>query len=399
MSSVPTNQLRISDIAAAVASSVLSALPVFLVAALAPEIRASLHFGVTAFGSVVALYYLSAALGSLPLSRLVEAVGATRALRGGGVVTAVLLLLVAVLARGVISLAVLMALAGLVSAAIQPATNLFLIRRIPAGRRGLAFGLKQAAVPLAVVLSGLAVPALALTLGWRWAFAIVAVLALAASTCMPRARTSLAAYRARPPIPSLSRRDLVYLVFLTFGFGLSVAAASALSTFAVTALTAAGQSHATSGLLTSLAGLAAATTRITVGAQADHRLRAHLVVISVMLLLGTLAYGLLAVATAALDSLLVPSLLFAFAAGWGWNGLFSLAIATRYPAQAARATAITSIGGRAGGVLGPFVFGVVITHASYTWAWLIAAAATASGALILLIGHYVVPSARPIFNR
>ena len=377
----------------AVASSVLSALPVFLVAALAPEIRASLHFDIASFGAVIALYYLSAALGSLPLSRLVEAVGATRALRGCAAITAVLLLLVAVLARDVVSLGVLMALAGLMSAAMQPATNLFLIRRVPAARRGLAFGLKQAAVPLAVVLSGLAVPALALTLGWRWAFGIIAVLALVASAFMPRARTSFAAYRAQAPIPALGRGDVIYLVILTVGFGLGVASASALSAFAVTALTAAGQSHASAGLLTSLGGLAAAATRVGVGAQADHRLRAHLVVIPVMLLLGTAAYGLLALATASIGALLVPSLLFAFAAGWGWNGLFSLAIATRYPEQAARATAITSIGGRAGGVVGPFVFGVVVSHGSYTGAWLIAAGATALGAAIVLIGHFVAPSA------
>lgn len=143
---------------AAVAGSVLSALPVFLVAALAPQIRASLHFGVNIFGAVIALYYLTAALGSLPLSRLVEAVGATRALRGGSLITAVRFLLLAILARGVMSLAVLVALAGLVSAAIQSATNLFLIRRIPADRQGLAFGLKQAAVPSAVVLSCASMP-------------------------------------------------------------------------------------------------------------------------------------------------------------------------------------------------------------------------------------------------
>lgn len=35
--------------------------------------------------------------------------------------------------------------------------------------RGLVFGLKQAAIPLATMLGGVSAPAIAVTLGWRWA--------------------------------------------------------------------------------------------------------------------------------------------------------------------------------------------------------------------------------------
>ena len=41
---------------------------------------------------------------------------------------------------------------------------------MPARRRGAAFGIKQAAAPLATLLAGLAIPVFALTLGWRAAF-------------------------------------------------------------------------------------------------------------------------------------------------------------------------------------------------------------------------------------
>ena len=68
---------------------------------------------------------------------------------------------------------------GLANAVSHPAANLSLAREVPAGRQGLSFGIKQAAIPVATLLAGLAVPTIAVTLGWRWAFAGGAALALA----------------------------------------------------------------------------------------------------------------------------------------------------------------------------------------------------------------------------
>lgn len=374
-------------VAAAVTGSVLSAVPLFLVAALAPQIRDSLQFGITGFGALLALYYLCAAIGSLPLSRVVESIGAMRAMRTGSALVAILLFMFALLARGVVSLACLIALAGFVSSGIQPATNLFLIQRIPVGHRGLAFGFKQAAVPLAVTLSGLSVPVLALTLGWRWTFAIVAALALGASTAMPRTRRPITVHRRQTAVPPLERPDVVYLVALTVGFCLGIASASALTGFVVTALAAADESYTVAGITASLGGLVAASVRMLAGLQFDRRPHSPLAIVVVMLALGAAAYALLAIATAFFKLLLVPAFLLAFALGWGWSGLFNLAIATRYPEQAARATAITSVGGRSGGVLGPFLFGLLVDHGSYAWAWLLTAIAAALGALIILLAR------------
>lgn len=376
------------NVVAAVTGSILSALPVFMVAALAPQIRQSLDFNATVLGAVLALYYLCAALGSVPLSRLVEAVGAARAMRAGGLVTALLLLLIALLTHGLAALALLVALAGVVSSGIQPATNLFLIRRIPGRHRGLAFGFKQAAVPSAVMVSGLAVPVVALTLGWRWTLGLMAVAVLVASLLMPRSQTSFSEYRKRPPVPPIARRDFIYLIILTIGFGLSIVAASALSTFAVTALSSSGIDYGTAGILAALGGAVAAFTRATVGIQADGRLRSPFTVIPVMLGSGAIAYGLIALATALnWTPLLLVALVAAFSLGWGWNGLFSFAVATRFPTQAARATALNSIGGRAGGVIGPFIFGFIATHGSFAMAWLIAAIAAGTGAIIIVLAQ------------
>lgn len=379
--------LKAGDVSAAVVSSVLSALLVFLVAALAPQIRVSLHFNTAGLGFLVSLYYLSAAVSSVPLSRLIEAVGALRAMRWGCALMGLLLLVLAFTVHSFDGLAAIMAVAGLISAGLQNATNLFLVRRTPQNHHGFAFGIKQAAVPMAVLVSGFAVPAVALTLGWRWAFVIAAALAFVTSLAMPRSRISFAEYRSRPPIARLGGRATANLMLLACALALGVAAASALSAFTVTALTDAGQANATAGLLASLGGFAAAGTRIGMGIHADHSHRAHLRVAAAMLGVGALAYVVLALSTSTLSCLLIPAVAVAYAAGWGWNGLFNLAIVSHYPEQAARATGITSVGGRIGGVVGPSVFGLAATHASYTTAWLLVAGAAVCGTLILLAGH------------
>ncbi len=379
--------MRAADVVAAVNASVLSALPIFLVAALAEQIRAALDFGVTALGVSFSIYYLSAALTSVPASRAVEAIGGLRSMRLGSLATGVLLLAFAAAVTDYYGLIVLMVLTGAVSASLQPATNLFLIRRIPDRRRGMAFGLKQAAVPVAVALSGFSVPAVALTIGWRWAFVITGAAAIATAVALPRAQTSLSAYRRSAPIPRLDRQQMRRLLVTTIGFAIGISAVSALSSFTVTALAATGLSQANAGILAALGGVIAGATRVAVGFGADRSRHTHMSRVIVMLLIGGTAFGAVALASAGLTALLLPALAIAFAAGWGWNGLFSLAIATTYPDQAARATGVTSVGGRTGGVVGPFVFGVAATHGGYPLAWLIAALAALAGAIIIGVGH------------
>ena len=84
----------------------------------------------------------------------------------------------------------LLGVAGLANAVAQPAINLFMADQVPIDRQGLAFGIKQSAIPGAILVSGLALPALALPLGWRATFAIcgglVLVVALVARQRRPR---------------------------------------------------------------------------------------------------------------------------------------------------------------------------------------------------------------------
>ena len=72
-----------------------------------------------------------------------------------------------------------------------PGTKTMVARGTDIRRHGLYFGIQAAAVPLAVFLAGVAVPAIGSTLGWRWAFGFAVIVPLASLVLAPP-------YGARP---------------------------------------------------------------------------------------------------------------------------------------------------------------------------------------------------------
>jgi MFS family permease len=367
--------------------SVSTSLAVFLVGALAVQIRPSLHLTLGELGTAVSIYYLASALCSLPAGRLAEWLGGARTMRAAATGAAVSLACVALLASSVWTLAAILVLAGMMDAAMQPATNLFLVRRIRTGRRGLAFGIKQASVPFTALLAGLAVPGIALTLGWRWAFLGAAAVAALAMMVIPRSRMSLAEHRRAWAVRDGDVR-LAPLIVLTVGFGLGMLATAALTTFMVSSMVAAGFDKGLAGFVVATAAATAVVVRITVGLRADRSARDQLPLVSRMLLCGVTGYAVLALAAAThVKPLFVVGAIVAYGAGWGWNGLFNLAISVHHPNAPAKATSIALTGNRTAGIAGPSLFALLVTHASYTVAWLGACGAALAAAVVIFGGY------------
>jgi hypothetical protein len=157
------------------------------------------------------------------------------------------LLGVALLVKSWAGLIACLVFGGLANAVSHPATHLSLPREVPAGRQGLSFGTKQAAIPAATLFAGLAVPGIAVTLGWRWAFAGGATLALAVAFLVP-AGTSTGTVRRKEEVWEKDAR-VAPLVLLALSIGLGSTAATPLGAFIVESSVAAGLRVETARLL------------------------------------------------------------------------------------------------------------------------------------------------------
>ena len=173
-------------VAVAAAALVGGSLPVFLISSLSPRISADLGLGEAALGTVVAAFFLAGAASSVPGGRTADRLGAAASLRIGLTISAVAGLGVVLLAAGPWSLAACLFLAGTSLGFIDTGGARAIAATIPLTRQGLAFGGKEASIPAASLLAGIAVPLLGAAAGWRAAFVAAIGYAVLLAIAVPR---------------------------------------------------------------------------------------------------------------------------------------------------------------------------------------------------------------------
>jgi predicted MFS family arabinose efflux permease len=355
-------------------------LPGFLVGSLALQIRADLDVSVGAVAAGVTVFFAAGAVGAGPGGRFAERVGALRAIRGCVAVTAVCLVLAALVAQSLAVLLAVLAVAGLANAVCQPAINLFMADQVPLDRQGLAFGIKQSAIPAAVLVSGLALPVLALPLGWRPTFAICAAGALAVAAVVRRTAPSFAPAPERPRPPRPSRKLLITAV----GAALASAGPNALGAYLVASAVDVGIAEGAAGLLSAAGSASSLLVRIAAGHRADRRRDYGFSTMVALLVAGAGGFALLAVGEPAP---FVAGAFVAFALGWGWPGLFNLAVVDLHREAPGAASGVSQTGIYVGAAAGPAAYGILAAEIGYPAAWgvaggmsLVAAAAVAFAA-------------------
>ncbi len=367
--------------------------PAFVTGALAVQMRADIGFSVGGLGLAVGVFFIASAAGSGVLGHLVEGLGWRRGMQIAVVASTCSLLGIAS-SWSWPSLVGFMAVGGLGNAIGQPAANLLLASRVAQHRHGLVFGIKQSAIPMATLLGGLAVPLLALTIGWRWAYVFLALAACVALLTIP-------AVPSATPSPSLARRPhqrgrkpraarlsnlvLVPLIVVSIAGGLAATVGNSLGAFVVSSAVEAGVAEATAGMLLALGSVVGLAMRVLLGWLADRSAFRPLRVMAVMLIIGGVGCLLL---TADLLPVLALGTMLGFGAGWAWPGLFNLAVVRAHREAPARATGVTQTGVYVGAAAGPIVFGAAVESMGYDKAWvLIAVVATLSAGLALLGGR------------
>jgi MFS family permease len=370
----------------AVTTTTVAVLPVFLTGALAVQISAELGFDPAGLGLVVALYFGISALASLPCGWLVERFGSGPTSRAAVIGVAVTMTAVAAFAYSYASLIAVLLCSAWCNVLGQLSSNLTLARYVPATRLGLSFGIKQSAIPLATLLSGVAVPAVALTVGWRWAYVIGAALALAALSVAPQDTAG----RERT-VPAPGERATAALSVIGIAGALAAASANALGIFLVASAVERGISPGTAGLTLTMGSVVGLALRLTHGWLADRRSGGHIAVVAGSLLLG--AGGLALLAVPGTPALVIGTVL-GFGLGWAWPGLLQFAVVRLNPSAPAAATSIVQAGVYAGGFIGPVGFGFIATHASFPTAWITGAVTMVVAAALMGLGRRMLVAHR-----
>jgi MFS family permease len=373
--------------ASALACTTVGILPVALFAGLAPLIRQDLVFDAWWIGFGVATAFAAAAVASLPGGRLADRIGSQRALWAGTSLSCVSLLGIG-LAHDRLVLGIFLAIGGVANAVTQPAANLALARGVQAGRRGLAFGFKQAAIPTATALGGFAVPLVGVPFGWRAAFVGSAVLAAVAATLPIPTHLTVGHTRGAQPVFSAPRS----LWLITGGLALATAAANAMAAYLVEAAITGGWDPGQAGLFLGIGSVLGITSRLSIGWVSDRMSSGWLRLVALLMLAGAVGFGSLAF----LDTpvLLALGVTLGFAAGWGHNGLLIYAVVRLHPQAPAAATGVTQLGAFGGPVIGPPLFGVIAATWSYGIAWGTLAAMSAIAALFVQLGRRQVARER-----
>lgn len=378
----------------AISATTATTLPVFLTGSLAVQIRHDLHFSIGDLGVIVAVYFGAAALLSVLSGSLAERFGGELIMRLAVTVSALSLISVALFANSFWMLLFFLFFAGVSNGANQPAANIFVINAVPKERRGFGLGVKQAAIPLSTLLAGLAVPTIALTIGWRYAYAISALFAVVVAFAIPSLEHKKPDDITDKQVQERPRIAIAPILTLSIAIGLGLSAANALGAFLVTNAVHAHFSPGDAGLLASLGSASGLISRIFGGYLADRRSGRHLVVIAAMLGIGALGYTAFALGD---RSLIVLATVVSYAAGWGWNGVFNFAVVLTHPGAEGRATGTTQAGAYVGSVVGPLVFGWVVDHESFAMAWTLCALAALASALLMLLGRYLLLKQRRNF--
>ena len=155
----------------------LGTLPVFLLSAQSILMGRDLGFGERGLGLAVGVFFTAAAVTSVVVGVLADRIGRGPAMVVSGILAAAGTFGIAIAAHSYGTLLVFIALAGAGNAAMQISANVSLASLIPRSRQGLAFGVKQSAVPASILIGGLAVPTVGVLAGWRWTYAAAAVAA------------------------------------------------------------------------------------------------------------------------------------------------------------------------------------------------------------------------------
>jgi MFS family permease len=371
----------------AVAMTTLGAIPVFLVSSQAVLIWRDIGFAEARFGLAVSCFFAAAAGVAFVGGRIADKLGRRRSTMVAGAISALGSACLAWGTHSYATLLVALVILGFANASLQLTSNISLATSIPLHRQGLAFGMKQSAIPLAIFLAGLAVPAIGVAVGWRWTFVVTGIFGLgilASGLSLPNDTAQHKILQGSP-----DRAPFRALVLSAAAMALASAAVNSLGAFLAAWGYEIGMTPSHTGYLLAAGSALSIVGRVVTGHRADVRGGRNLPVVAVQMVAGALALAFVSVGSV---ETLWPAAILAFAVGWAWPGLMLFAIVRVGRDLPGAATGVIQAGAFVGGASGPALFGMLVTYTNYPVAWRIAA-------LCMLVAAGLVMVARVMFVR
>lgn len=365
---------------ASTAISISAIMPPFLVGAMSVEIAEELHLNPATLGLAVSSAFLSTTCVSFFAGRKVDAMGWQRGIRIACGINLFTLLSLVFVPTWWLLVAVLV-VGGVANAMSSPAANLAVSRVTPLGRQALMFGIKQSAAPAATGLAGLAVPVIALAGGWRWAFAVAAIVPLMTWLTVPGKTREVhqppptRSVRVRPPL-----RPLNFLA-LTVAGGVGVAGGMATAAFYVAGSQSVGVDPAQAGLGLALASAVGISSRVALGWATD--VWSWDPVRTMAILMAITASGTALLALGVVGWWRIAAGVLILGIGWSWTGQLLYAAVRARSEAAASATGIVQSGLSGGAASGPLLFGLLVSITTYAWSWTALAIVTFLAAVVV----------------
>lgn len=375
----------------AVLLDVAVVLPATLSGALAVQMRGDLGFTEQLLGFAVSAFFASGAVVAIAARGRLDRLGGRRT----ATIAAALVLLALLAIAGLVTtwpmLLVALVVAGAGVGLMFPATSMLLAEAAPVTHLGRLMGIKQAAMPVGMLAAGTAVPALALTVGWRWAFAGGVLLigpGLWLASGVPGRGVDEQARAVHAPASPAGLDETGHRgrgQGLRWPVGIAAYLATLLpggvTAFLVLGLVSAGVQPGTAGVVFALSAATCVGVRLVGGVLIDRLASDGFLPIVALLLGGGIGAGLLAVGGTGLS---VFAAFLALPLGYGWPGMmFFLAVNGR-PEAPGSASAIIHVGALLGSATGPALTGSLIGVLGWGPAWATLGLSSVLGALALV---------------
>ena len=352
------------------------------IAAITPALRTHFQLSLAQIGIVLGATNVGMTLTLLPWGILTDRIGERRAIATGLSGAAVALALAATVGSFG-ALVVALVATGAFGASVNSASGRAVMHWFGREERGLALGIRQAAIPLGGFAGALVLPQLVQSGGVRAAFVALAVnsavwAALAAVVLRERRVDEAVAEEFTSPLSDPR------MWLLCWASALVLAGQLAIMGFVVLFLhDARGLSTAQAALVLAVVQVGGAVLRITGGRASDRAGRR----IPLFRRLGAALALALAVAAALVDAplvLLIPVLVVAGSLGMSWNGLsFTAAAEAAGPRRSGASIGFQQTVLAIGGIVVPIAFAAVVSHSSWRVAFAASGACALAGALAL----------------